>query len=204
MQDHYQFAPDMKRILVLTMLVSFVMICSCQKKDSAAEQQLAQRKVELDAREEAFAERMNALDERVNALDERVKALAQKERATANVRTNPTDTQSQSPNPAQVQAERDSLVQQFSNSVPDHSQVIAEKAAKEAEMQEQRGQSQTLQEEKLRAVESKWHSAGMSGGAVFPAPAPSSTSPPPAEQATSPNTSPVEEGTSPIPSPTPE
>src|SRR5881628_2964084 len=86
MQDHYQFAPDMKRILVLTMLVSFVMICSCQKKDSAAEQQLAQRKVELDAREEAFAERMNALDERVNALDERVKALAQKERATANVR----------------------------------------------------------------------------------------------------------------------
>jgi len=191
MQNCYQFTTDMKNIFVLSMLVSSMMICSCQKKDSAAEQQLAQRKVELDAREEAFAERMNALDERVKALDERVKALAQKERATANARTNPTDTQSQSPNPAQVQAARESLVQQFSNSVPDQAQAKAEKAAKEAEMQEQRGQSQTLQEEKLRAVESKWHSAGMSGGAVFPAPAASLTPPSPATEDTSASPSPT-------------
>jgi hypothetical protein len=38
----------MKRISVVLMLVCFAMICSCQKQDSAAEEQ---RKAELDARE---------------------------------------------------------------------------------------------------------------------------------------------------------
>jgi len=194
MQGHYQFAPDMKKILVLSMLVSFVMICSCQKKDSAAEQQLAQRKVEVDAREEAFAERMNALDERVNALDERVKALAEKERATANARTNPTDTQGQSPNPAQVQAERDSLVQQFSNSVPDHSQLKAEKAEKESEIQQQsQRQLEEFQQERERVRQLKLTGAWMSGGAVYPAASATSSTPPPTEEATSPSPSPSPE-----------
>ena len=71
----------MKKIFILSTVISFAMICSCQKQDAAAEQQLAQRKVELDAREDALDERMNALDERVNALDERVKALAENEKA---------------------------------------------------------------------------------------------------------------------------
>jgi hypothetical protein len=189
----HQFTRDMKNILVLSMLVSFVMICSCQRKDSAAEQQFAQRKVELDAREQALDERMNALNERVNALDERVKALAEKEKATANARTSPTDTQGQIPNPAQEQAERDSLVQQFSNSVPDQSQLKAEKAERTRSSQEQLGQSQSAQEEKLRAIESKWHAAGTSSGAVYPAPA-----------ATLPIPSPAEEATLPSPSPSPE
>jgi len=194
MQDHYQFAPDMKRILVLTMLVSFVMICSCQKKDSAAEQQLAQRKVELDAREEALAEQMNALNERLNALDERVKALAEKERTTANARTNPTDTQGQSPNPAQVQAERDSLVQQFSNSVPDHSQLKAEKAGKESEIQQQsQRQLEEFQQERERVRQLKLTGAWMSGGAVYPAASATSSTPPPTEEATSPSPSPSPE-----------
>src|SRR5207249_322660 len=43
----------MKKIFVLSMLISFAMICSCQKQDTAAEQQLAQRKAELDERENA-------------------------------------------------------------------------------------------------------------------------------------------------------
>jgi hypothetical protein len=42
----------MKKIFLLSMLISLAMICSCQKKDSTTEQQLAQRKTELDAREE--------------------------------------------------------------------------------------------------------------------------------------------------------
>ena len=194
MQGHYQFAPDMKKILVLSMLVSFVMICSCQKKDSAAEQQLAQRKVELDAREEALDERMNALNERVNALDERVKALAEKERATANARTNPTDTQGQSPNPAQVQAERDSLVQQFSNSVPDQSQLKAEKAEKESEIQQQsQRQLEEFQQERERVRQLKLTGAWMSGGAVYPAASATSSTPPPTEEATSPSPSPSPE-----------
>jgi uncharacterized protein (DUF3084 family) len=104
----------MKKIFVLSMLVSFVMICACQKQDSAAEQQLAQRKVELDAREEALAERKGGLDERKSALDEREKslnerekALAEKQKGTVNAPANPTDVQ----DPAQVQAERDWIMQ---------------------------------------------------------------------------------------------
>src|SRR6202049_4725250 len=97
----------MKKMFVLSMLISFAMICSCQKQDSTAEQQLAQRKTDLDAREEALVERKSALDEREKALDEREKALAEKEKATMNARTNPTNLQDQTPDPAQVEAEKD-------------------------------------------------------------------------------------------------
>ena len=51
------------------MLISFAMICSCQKQDSAAEQ-LAQRKAELDAREKALDEREKVRC-KVKALDEK-------------------------------------------------------------------------------------------------------------------------------------
>ena len=68
----------MKKIFILSMIISFAMICSCQKQDSAAEQELAQRKTELDARETALNERINALDEKVKALDERVKFVRRK------------------------------------------------------------------------------------------------------------------------------
>jgi len=57
----------MKKMFILSMLISFAMICSCQKQDSAAEQQPAQRKTEVDTRETALIERLNALDEKVNA-----------------------------------------------------------------------------------------------------------------------------------------
>src|SRR6266542_132492 len=86
----------MKRNFILSMLIPFAMICSCQKQDSTAEQQLAQRKTELDTREDALIEREKALDERVNALaekvnalDERVNALAENEKAAANARMIP-------------------------------------------------------------------------------------------------------------------
>jgi hypothetical protein len=59
----------MKKILVLSLLIPFALVCSCQKQDSTAEQQLAQRKAELDAREKA-------LDEREKALAERTKVVA--------------------------------------------------------------------------------------------------------------------------------
>ena len=83
------------------MLISFAMVCSCQKQDSAAEQQLAQRKAELDAREKA--------------LDEREKALAERERAMASRRVKPADVQPQGTirDPAQVKAERDKRIQQL-------------------------------------------------------------------------------------------
>ena len=75
------------------MLISVAMICSCQKQNSAAEQQLAQRKAELEAREKA--------------LDEREKASTEKEKPIASARTILPDLQSrgQVRDPAQPKAD---------------------------------------------------------------------------------------------------
>jgi hypothetical protein len=125
------FAPCMKKIFLLSMLVSFVMICSCQKNDSAAEQQLAQRKVELDAREEALTERKSALDEREKALAEREKALASVRKTSPDLQSPPAVR-----DPAQVKAERDRRIQQLPPELQalvagsNPSQMKSEKASK--------------------------------------------------------------------------
>jgi hypothetical protein len=54
----------MKKTFALSLLIPFALVCSCEKQDSAAEQQLAQRKTELDAREKALDEREKTLAER--------------------------------------------------------------------------------------------------------------------------------------------
>jgi hypothetical protein len=69
----------MKKLLVLSMVIPFAMLCSCQKQDAAAEQQLAQRKAELDAREKA-------LDEREKTLADREKIVARTPRLPTNLR----------------------------------------------------------------------------------------------------------------------
>src|SRR5882762_7035766 len=98
----------MKKILILSMLISFAMFCSCQKQDSAAEQQLDKRKTELHAREQGLDEREQALNERQQVLDGREKALAEREKGTAKARTIARGVQaSQTPDPSQVNAERD-------------------------------------------------------------------------------------------------
>jgi chaperonin cofactor prefoldin len=172
----------MKKILILSMLVPFAMICSCQKQDSGAEQELAQRKTELDSREEALNERVNALGEKVNALDERVKALAEREQATGN-RTIPPGVQGQTPDPAQVKAERDRVQQlaaEMRALVPDDSKMKAESdRARRHALEKLQSQSQPKSK--------------MSGGAVYPAP-----------EATSPTPSPEVEANSPTLSPTPQ
>jgi predicted nucleic acid-binding Zn-ribbon protein len=91
----------MKKILALTMLISFTLICSCHKQASTAEQQLAQRKAELDAREKA--------------LDEREKAVSEWEKAMTKFRAIPSDLQSRKPvvDPEQAKAERDRRIQQL-------------------------------------------------------------------------------------------
>lgn len=109
------------------MLTSVAMICACQKKDSAAQEQLTQPKTELGAREEGLAERLNSLEEKVNGLDQRVKELAEKEKATMNTRTSRADGQGHTADPAQMQAEIDSFMQQLSKD--------AEKVEKEREIQ---------------------------------------------------------------------
>ena len=168
------------------MLTSVAMICACQKKDSAAAQQLAQRKTELDASEEALAERLNSLEEKVNRLDQRVNQLAENETATMKARTSRADVQGQTSDLAQIEAEKERMIQQLSTMIPNSSQATAADPAK----QERPAQRQLGPEDLQRQWQDK---TKMSGKAVFPA-----------AEAASPTPSPAMETTSPSPSPTPE
>ena len=103
------------------MVISFAMICACQKQDLAADAQLAQRKAELDAREKA--------------LDEREKAVSKWEKAVANspiIRS-----RQQARNPAEVEAEREKRLQQLPPElralIPIPAQVNSAKLSKERE-----------------------------------------------------------------------
>jgi len=212
----------MKKIFILPTFISFAMICSCQKQDAIAEQQLAQRKVELDTREDALIERLNALDEKVNALDERVKALAENEKSRANVQTIPPDAQSQDVvrDPAEAEAERDRVIQQFRARIPDPSQMNSAKVEKDRMTQERLTQRQGAQQESRSQKQYKFQQAQkawMAGAAVSPAvqgaaPTSPTTSsaldaasptPSPAVEASSPTVSPAAEATLQTPSPTP-
>jgi hypothetical protein len=153
-------------------------ICSCQKQDSAAEQQLPQQKADLDAREKALDERLNALDERVNALDKRVRAVAEKEKATANAQTAPPDVQ-----PQDVVRE----AAQMKALMADPSLRNSAKIEKDRLTQERRAQRQA----ELGGLQSQRpHKSKMSGMAVLPA-AESSPTPLTPEEATSPTSSPT-------------
>jgi hypothetical protein len=112
----------MKTMFVLSTLISLAMICACQKQDSAAEAQLAQRKAELDTREKA--------------LDEREKALVEREKTIARFRPIPSDRQSRRPavDPEQARAEREKRIQQLPPEIraliPDRSSLDARTAEK--------------------------------------------------------------------------
>ena len=114
---------DMKKMLILSPLISLAMICSCQKQDSAAEAQLAQRKTELDAREELIIQREKAVEERE-------KVAAEREKALASNRLIPTPRQR--PDAAQAEAERQKRIQQLPPElralIPDRTRVHAERA----------------------------------------------------------------------------
>jgi hypothetical protein len=185
----------MKKMFVLSMLISLAMICSCQKQDATAEQQLAQRKVELDTREDALIERVNALNEKVNALDKRLNAFAENEKSRANVQTISPDAQSQDVirDEAEAKAERDRRIQEFRAEIrariPDPSKVTAGDPAKQARPAPRQLSPEDLQ----RQWEGKLNKAKMSGEAVFPA-----------AETGSPTPSPAVEASSPAPSPTPE
>ena len=126
----------MKRMFVLLLVISFAMICACQKQDSAADAQLAQRKTELDAREKA--------------LDEREKAVSEWEKAVANspiIRS-----RQQARNPAEVEADREKRLQQLPPElralVPNPAQMDSAKLAKEREAARQ---GQTSDPEQAKA-----------------------------------------------------
>jgi hypothetical protein len=128
----------MKKILILSTLLSFAMICSCQKQDSTAEAQLAQRKTELDAREEALIQREKAVEARENA-------VAERERALGSIRA--VQPQRHTPDAAQAEAERQKRIQQLPPElqalIPDRSRIEAARAQKEAATQQRAGQTQS-------------------------------------------------------------
>jgi hypothetical protein len=174
------------------MLISFAMICSCQKQDSAAEQQLAQRKTELDAREKA--------------LDEREKALAERENASKNARTIARGVQGQTPEPSQGNAERDRRIQQLPPEVralvPDPSQVTARDPAKqERPAPRQLGPEDLQRQWQRKEGIQKWQN---SGAAASPAAEATSPTPSPAVEATSPTPSSAVDDTFSVPSATPQ
>jgi hypothetical protein len=172
------------------------MICSCQKQDSAAEQQLAQQKTALDAREKALDEREKELILRETVLNERGDALAKKEKAAANARTIAPDVQSRDAvrDAAEAKAERDRKIQQLPPEIraliPDAPQMNSARAEKERRTQERLAQRQ-------RKLE-------MSGGAIFPAPEATSPTPSSTVETTAPTPSPAVEAASPTSSPTPQ
>jgi hypothetical protein len=182
------------------MLVAFATICSCQKQDSAAEQQFGQRKAEMDAREKALDERINALNEKVNVLDGRVKALADNQKAMTNAGTRSAGVQEQTSDPAQEQEKRERIQQlaaEMRARMIDPSQVNAARAEKDRRTQERRQRAlEQLQGQKQRK-------SNMFNGAVLPAPQAILPNPP-AVEATSPNASSSVETAIPSPSPTPQ
>jgi hypothetical protein len=108
-------------MFLLSTFICFAMICACQKQDSGAEAQLAQRKAELDTREKA--------------LDDREKALVERGKAAANSRIS--QSRQQARNPAEVEADREKRLQQLPPElralIPNPAQVNSARLAKERE-----------------------------------------------------------------------
>jgi uncharacterized protein (DUF3084 family) len=157
------FTFDMKKNLILSMLISSAMFCSCQKQDSTAEQQLAQRKVELDVREDALIQREKVVEEREQALDKREKAVAENEKAAANARMIPPAQSSDTiSDPTQAKAERDRKIQEiaaeFRAMVPDSS-----KAEKDRITKERLSQAQGALKELMSQKQPKWQTSGAAG-----------------------------------------
>jgi hypothetical protein len=137
----------------------------------------------MDAREEALNERLNVFDAKLKALDEKVRALAEKQQANLNTRLTPSDAQPQPLDPAQMQAERDRVIQEFSAQ-------IRSQMPRDAKMKAEMDKNRQSGMEKFQNQQQR--KSKISGGAVFPAP-----------EVTSPTTSPAVETDSPTPSSTP-
>src|SRR5436309_9496076 len=179
----------MKKMFVLSMFISFAMICSCQKQDSTAEAQLAQRKTEVDVREEA-------LIQREKAVEEKEKEIAEREKVLANSRI--IQSQRQAPDAAQAEAERQKRIQQlppeFKALIPDRSQVEAAQAQEQQQSAQRKSEiqkSQRMQNARQRKLDAmqKWQT---SGAALSPG-----------AQSSSPTASPAIETQSETESPTP-
>jgi uncharacterized protein (DUF3084 family) len=168
------FTFDMKRNFILSMLILFAMICSCQKQDSTAEQQLAQRKTELDAREDALIEKEKVAEEREKALDKRENALAENEKAAANARMIPPAQSSDTiSDPTQTKAERDRKIQEiaaeFRAMIPNSSNQ------KDRITKERLSQAQGALKELMSQKQPKWQMSGAAGSPALEAISPTAS-----------------------------
>ena len=102
----------MKKIFVLSLLIPFVLLCSCEKQDSTAEQQLAQQKTELDAREKALDEREKALAERENLVAKSRIAPVPRIAPAGPQRTVPPELKGLMADPSQLRTEREQRMQE--------------------------------------------------------------------------------------------
>ena len=135
----------MKKTLVLSLLIPFVLVCSCQKQDSTAEQQLAQRKTELDAREKALAQRAKLVATPRIAPVPRIAPAAPQ-------RTVPPELKGLMADPSQLRTEREQRIQER----------LAERQRKMEEVQRMR----------VRAVPRSQATAPSTEQAASPSPSP--------------------------------
>ena len=173
----------MKKLFALSILIPVAMVCSCQKQDAAAEQQLAQRKIELDTREKA--------------LDEREKVLSEREKAIARAALVPADSQLRDLKRDGSSNVRTSATVPPGLAPPDNSQL---KASREKRIEELRALRQSRLEaiQKMRSMRAQPNSGA---GAPVDTSASGNTSGP-ADTSTSASTG--AEATSPSPSSTPQ
>src|SRR6266446_4184237 len=102
----------MKKIFVLSLLIPFALVCSCEKQDSTAEQQRAQQKTELDAREKALDEREKALAERENLVAKSRIAPVPRIAPAGPQRTVPPELKGLMADPSQLRTEREQRMQE--------------------------------------------------------------------------------------------
>ena len=143
---------DMKKIFALLLVIPFVLVCSCQKQDSTVEQQLAQRKTDLDAREKA--------------LDDREKALAEREKLVSKPRVGPV------PRIAPAEPQR-TVPPELKGLIADPSQLRTEREQRMQErLAERQRKIEEVQSRRVRAVPRTQATASSIQEAASPSPSP--------------------------------
>jgi hypothetical protein len=159
----------MKNVFILSMVMSLATICSCQKQDSTAAQELAKRRADLDATGKALNERMDALDQKISSLDAKVNALTEAPKNTASARAIPAPVQERTPDPGQLQAARTQAMQQLPvemrSYIDDDLRMKAEKESARPESQRQLDRAES-QRRKLEISRRAASSSGQSNSST--------------------------------------
>jgi hypothetical protein len=122
---------NFKKLSGLSTCIFLAIICSCQKQDSTAEQQFAQRKTELGVREKALDEREKALTEREKLVAKPRVAPVPRMAPARPQRTIPPELKGLMADPSQLRTEREQRLQER----------LAERQRKMEEVQKMRAPS---------------------------------------------------------------